>query len=65
MANEWGGRGITANTVSPTVALTALGKKAWGEGKVRDDMLAQIPTGRFAEPGKVSFSLNLYVHSPF
>jgi len=64
MANEWGGRGITANTVSPTVALTALGKKAWGEGKVRDDMLAQIPTGRFAEPGKVSFSLNFHVHSP-
>lgn len=54
MANEWGGKGITSNTVSPTVALTALGKKAWGEGKVRDDMLAQIPTGRFAEPSEIA-----------
>ncbi|GFG08351.1 short chain dehydrogenase/reductase family oxidoreductase, putative [Aspergillus lentulus] len=31
MASEWGGRGITANSVSPTVAWTALGKKALGE----------------------------------
>ena len=54
MANEWGGRGITSNTVSPTVALTALGKKAWGEGKVRDDMLAQIPVGRFSEPHEIA-----------
>ena len=54
MANEWASRGITSNTVSPTVALTALGKKAWGEGKVRDDMLAQIPTGRFAEPAEIA-----------
>lgn len=54
MANEWGGRGITSNTVSPTVALTALGKKAWGEGKVRDDMLSQIPVGRFSEPQEIA-----------
>ncbi|KAJ5150789.1 uncharacterized protein N7500_010978, partial [Penicillium coprophilum] len=30
MASEWAGRGITANTVSPTVAWTELGRKAWG-----------------------------------
>lgn len=53
-ANEWGQHGITSNTVSPTVALTALGKKAWSEGKQRDDHIARIPTGRFVEPDEVA-----------
>ncbi|KIW03626.1 uncharacterized protein PV09_05378 [Verruconis gallopava] len=53
-ANEWARYGITSNTVSPTVALTALGKKAWGEGKQREDHLARIPTGRFVEPEEVA-----------
>jgi NAD(P)-dependent dehydrogenase (short-subunit alcohol dehydrogenase family) len=53
-ANEWGRHGITSNTVSPTVALTVLGKKAWGEGKQRDDHLARIPAGRFVEPQEVA-----------
>ncbi|KAF2152435.1 short chain dehydrogenase [Myriangium duriaei CBS 260.36] len=56
-ANEWGRKGITANTVSPTVALTALGKKAWAEGKQRDDHLARIPTGRFVEPEEVAAAI--------
>ena len=54
MASEWGGRGITSNTVSPTVALTTLGKKAWADAKKRDDMLKQIPVGRFAEPNEIA-----------
>jgi NAD(P)-dependent dehydrogenase (short-subunit alcohol dehydrogenase family) len=54
MASEWGVKGITANTVSPTVALTELGKKAWPEGPVRDDFLKTIPTGRFAMPEDVA-----------
>lgn len=53
-ANEWGSRGITSNTVSPTVALTALGKKAWSEGRQRDDHIARIPAGRFVEPEEVA-----------
>ncbi|PNS20592.1 hypothetical protein CAC42_319 [Sphaceloma murrayae] len=53
-ANEWGRDGITANTVSPTVALTALGRKAWGEGRQREDHLARIPAGRFVEPEEVA-----------
>jgi NAD(P)-dependent dehydrogenase (short-subunit alcohol dehydrogenase family) len=61
MANEWGGRGITSNTVSPTVALTALGKKAWGAGQVRDAMLSQIPVGRFAEPDEIAQSIAFIV----
>lgn len=54
MASEWGGRGITANTVSPTVAWTALGQKAWGEDSVREAFLATIPTGKFALPEEVA-----------
>ncbi|KAJ5320298.1 hypothetical protein N7508_000581 [Penicillium antarcticum] len=54
MASEWGGRGITANTVSPTVAWTELGKKAWGEDTVRKAFLESIPTGKFALPGEVA-----------
>ena len=36
-ANEWGSRGITANTVSPGPVWTALGKKAWADDKVREE----------------------------
>lgn len=57
MASEWGGRGITANTVSPTVAWTDLGRKAWGEATVRDAFLANIPTGKFALPEEVADSV--------
>ncbi|RAK98552.1 NAD(P)-binding protein [Aspergillus ibericus CBS 121593] len=54
MASEWGGRGITANSVSPTVAWTALGQKAWGEATVREAFLKTIPTGKFALPDEVA-----------
>jgi NAD(P)-dependent dehydrogenase (short-subunit alcohol dehydrogenase family) len=49
LALEWGRHGITVNSISPTVVLTDLGKKAW-EGPKGDAMKAQIPMGRFAEP---------------
>lgn len=54
MASEWGGRGITANSISPGPVMTELGKKAWGDAKVRDEYLAAVPTGRFAEPLEVA-----------
>ena len=54
MASEWGPMGITSNTVSPTVALTELGKKAWADDKKRNEHLAQIPTGRFALPAEIA-----------
>ncbi|KAJ5342530.1 hypothetical protein N7541_011654 [Penicillium brevicompactum] len=57
MASEWGGKGITANTVSPTVAWTELGKKAWGEEKIRNAFLESIPTGKFALPEEVADSV--------
>ncbi|KAI9925108.1 hypothetical protein ASPWEDRAFT_31947 [Aspergillus wentii DTO 134E9] len=54
MASEWGGRGITANSVSPTVAWTALAQRAWGDDAVREEFLKSIPTGRFASPDEVA-----------
>lgn len=57
MASEWGGRGITANTVSPTVAWTALGQKAWGQEGVKEAFLKTIPTGKFVLPEEVADSI--------
>lgn len=57
MASEWGPDGITCNTISPGVVLTSLGKKAWSEGPVRDEHLAQIPTGRFSEPEEIACAI--------
>ena len=56
-ALEWGPFGITSNAVSPTVAMTGLGKKAWADDKMQKDMLAQIPTGRFCLPEEVASAM--------
>ncbi len=53
LALEWGPHGVTANTISPTVVLTALGRSAWS-GEKGDAMRAKIPAGRFAEPTEVA-----------
>ena len=53
LASEWGGRGVTVNSLSPTVVLTPLGKKAW-DGPQGDAHKAQIPVGRFAYPDEIA-----------
>jgi D-threitol dehydrogenase (NAD+) len=53
LASEWAGRGVTVNTVSPTVVLTDLGRTAWA-GPKGDALKAQIPTGRFALPEEIA-----------
>ena len=53
LRSEWAGRGVTANTISPTVVLTDLGRTAW-EGAKGDQLKAQIPTGRFAYPEEIA-----------
>lgn len=53
LASEWGGRGITVNTISPTVVLTKLGREAWA-GPAGDALKAQIPAGRFVYPAEVA-----------
>ncbi|MGO3885216.1 MAG: GolD/DthD family dehydrogenase [Mycetocola sp.] len=53
LALEWGGSGITVNTVSPTVVLTELGRRVWDNAK-GEAMKREIPVGRFAEPEEVA-----------
>lgn len=53
LALEWSGRGVTVNTVSPTVVLTDLGRAAWAnEDGIRHQ--DEIPTGRFATPDEIA-----------
>ncbi|HEU4546643.1 MAG TPA: D-threitol dehydrogenase [Microlunatus sp.] len=53
LALEWAGRGVTVNTISPTVVLTALGRKAW-DNPEGEALKAQIPAGRFALPEEIA-----------
>lgn len=53
LALEWGGHGITVNSISPTVVMTDLGRKAW-DGPKGEAMKALIPAGRFAEPHEIA-----------
>jgi NAD(P)-dependent dehydrogenase (short-subunit alcohol dehydrogenase family) len=53
LALEWAGRGVTANTISPTVVMTPLAKALW-DNPEGDALKAQIPTQRFAEPEEIA-----------
>ena len=53
LALEWAGRGVTANTISPTVVLTELGRTAW-DNPAGERLKSQIPTGRFALPQEIA-----------
>lgn len=53
LAYEWAEYGINVNAISPTIVMTELGKKAWA-GKVGEDMMKQIPNGRFGYPDEVA-----------
>jgi NAD(P)-dependent dehydrogenase (short-subunit alcohol dehydrogenase family) len=57
MTSEWARHNIQVNTVCPTVVLTALGMKVWGDPERGDPMKAKIPAGRFCEPVEVADSI--------
>jgi len=54
LAVEWGGRGVTVNAVAPTVILTPMGERVWGDPQKAKPMLAKIPLGRFGRPPEVA-----------
>jgi NAD(P)-dependent dehydrogenase (short-subunit alcohol dehydrogenase family) len=54
LARELGQYGIRANSVCPTVVLTEMGQRVWGEESKAAPMLTRIPLGRFAVPREVS-----------
>ena len=53
LAAEWGKHRICVNTLSPTVVLTELGKKAWDNPK-GEALKLRIPAGRFALPEEIA-----------
>ena len=53
LALEWAGRGVTANTISPTVVLTELGRAAW-DNPAGQQLKQEIPVGRFALPEEIA-----------
>ena len=54
MTVEWAKHNIQINTVCPTVILTPMGEKVWGQPEKGDPMLAKIPAGRFGKPVEVA-----------
>ena len=54
LARELGPHGIRANSVCPTVVLTDMGQRVWGDEAKSAPMIARIPLGRFAVPHEVS-----------
>ena len=61
LALEWGPFGITANTISPTVINTAMGREVWAGAK-GDAFRAKIPVGRFGEVEEIAHAV-LYLVS--
>lgn len=53
LARELGPHGVTANTISPTVVMTELGRRAW-DGPHGEAHKAEIPARRFAEPKEIA-----------
>ena len=63
MAVEWGPYNIQANAIAPTVILTPMGEKVWGDPARGEPMRAKIPLGRFGQPIEVA-DLILFLASP-
>lgn len=63
MALEWGLHNIQVNAVAPTVILTPMGTRVWGDPVKAEPMLAKIPLRRFGQPVEVA-DLILFLASP-
>jgi NAD(P)-dependent dehydrogenase (short-subunit alcohol dehydrogenase family) len=63
LALELGGSGVRANVVCPTVILTEMAERVWGEREKAAPMLDRIPLGRFGVPADVANAV-LYLASP-
>ena len=62
MTVEWAKHNIQINSVCPTVILTPMGEKVWGQPEKGEPMLAKIPANRFGKPIEVA-DMILYLAS--
>lgn len=53
-ALELGPYGVRANVLCPTVVMTEMGERVWGEEAKAAPMLARIPAGHFAAPSDIA-----------
>lgn len=63
MTIEWAPFNVQSNAVCPTVIMTPMGEKVWGDPAKGDPMRAKIPLGRFGRPVEVA-DLVLFLASP-
>ena len=54
MAVEWGKYNIRVNAVAPTIVLTELGRRVWGDPEKGDPIKERIPLHRFAQPEEIA-----------
>ncbi|MEZ5669737.1 MAG: glucose 1-dehydrogenase [Alphaproteobacteria bacterium] len=54
MTCEWAQYNIQCTAICPTVILTPMGEKVWGDPARGDPMKAKIPAGRFGRPVEVA-----------
>jgi NAD(P)-dependent dehydrogenase (short-subunit alcohol dehydrogenase family) len=63
LALELGPSGVRTNALCPTVVMTEMGQRVWGDAEKARPLLERIPAGRFAQPQDVTSAL-LYLISP-
>ena len=63
LAIEWASRDIRVNAVAPATVLTPSREKMLSDPKLRDGMLARMPTRRFVTPEEVAAAV-VYLASP-
>jgi NAD(P)-dependent dehydrogenase (short-subunit alcohol dehydrogenase family) len=63
MMAEWARHNVQVNAVCPTVILTPMGQKVWGDPAKGKPMLDKTPLGRFGQPVEVA-DLCLFLASP-
>ena len=62
MTIEWAPFNVQSNAICPTVILTPMGDRVWGDPAKGDPMKAKIPLGRFGKPIEVA-DLTLFLAS--